>query len=148
MGRAIEMQQSNGLRLRQRTFGNQPNPDASCPTNQQQSDQVVSTSDIAWLRYQYEDCQAKLALDAVVTTSDTNTLSYEGRKTELTLVNNKIQVAAAKDALQLQGLELNGCIEPVDEKRFTYRAYVPSDTVEVAVPGGGYRGSSEQQMCM
>ena len=77
---------------------------------------------------------------------DTITLSYEGRKTKLTLVGRKIQVAAVKEAFQLQGLALNGCIEPVDGNGFTYRTYKPSDTVEVTVPGGGYPGSTRKWM--
>ena len=84
--------------------------------------------------------------DKVMTTTDTITLIYEGRKTKLTLVDNKIQLAAVEHAFQLQGVELNGCIEPVDEKGFTYRTYQPSDTVEVAVQKGRWTGSTMQRM--
>lgn len=60
------------------------------------------------------------------------TLNFNGKEEKLRLVNNKIHVAAVKDAFNLKSVQLDGQLEPVDQLGFTVAEYTPGQTITVS----------------
>ena len=75
-------------------------------------------------------------LDAPVshaaTADNSVTLNFNGKEEKLRLINNKVHVAAVKEAFNLKTVQLNGQLEPVDQLGFTVAEYAPGQTIMIS----------------